>query len=175
VSDDLTVLALDVSSSAAGYALALPGGRTDFGVIVPPGDAKAVERIDGIVGAMGRLLARHRPALAVMEWSDGHVHGAIRRRTSGLSVMGAAQGAVRQFLRAEGIPVETVGESTWTRRIRKVERAARMRVVFPAYGRWADEGADEGADDGMDAADALGILEWWRGEQRAKALVGIKG
>ncbi len=158
MADVYDVLALDVSSTATGWAIR--STSLDFGVITPTSKGAAIVRIEETVDAVARELDFYRPRLVLMEWSSGKVHGAIKRRTSGLSVLGASQGAVWQLARGKGYAVETVGE-TWTKAVPKAERAARMRLVYPAYGKWASEGNDGG----LDCADAIGLLEWHRGQR----------
>jgi hypothetical protein len=153
------LLALDVSSSACGFAFNRPGcpGAVEFGVILPrPDDAPAPERIDQIVGGVRTVVEAARPARVVMEWSSGKIHGRLRKAAS-LSVLGAAQGAVRQSLIAVGLPVDLVSENEWTASRPKPERARSVRALYPAYDRFAARGDDRG----LDAADAIGLLDFW--------------
>jgi hypothetical protein len=153
------LLALDVSSSACGFAFNRPGcpEALEFGVILPrPDDAPAPERIDQIVGGVRTVVEAARPARVVMEWSSGKIHGRLRKAAS-LSVLGAAQGAVRQSLRQAGLAVDLVAENDWTGSRPKPERARAVRALYPAYDRFAARGDDRG----LDAADAIGLLDYW--------------
>jgi hypothetical protein len=151
------LLALDVSSTACGWAVF---DRKDdrlpfFDVIRPTASWVATRRIDAIVLGLGRVIEAHTPSVVVMEWASGKTHGRLRKAT-GLSVLGAAQGAVREFLRGVGRTVYTVTENEWTRSVPKRRRAMVIGGMFPAYAaKFARE-----SDEGFDIADALGIGLW---------------
>lgn len=164
----MKILALDISSKAAGFAFDRPGRGPAFGVIRPPATLPPEGRIDVIVDGIADLVRESAPDIAVIEWSGGKQHGKIARKMSGLSVLGASQGAARQKLRDLGIRVEAVREARWTGSRPKAERAADIRLVYPAYARWADE---FGRDGGLDVADALGILEWYRGKEAERRIL----
>lgn len=145
---DGPLLCLDVSSTAAGWAAFRPTGDPfDFGVIRPRQRSPSWERIDRIVAEVLALHDRILPAAALMEFSNGHTHGRLRK-ASGLAVLGQAQGAVRQALASRHCPVAVVGEG-WTRGEPKGARARRIALLVP---RWRAED-----DVGLDSADALGI------------------
>lgn len=152
------LLTLDVSATACGWAAFGPDDTLRaFGVIRPRKAALPTARIDEIVRRVRGLVEAHRPAAVLMEFSDGHCYRKVAedRAMRGLSVLGAAQGAVRQMLReAMGASaVATVGDTVWTLAVPKKERAARVAMEFPDYAAFRRSGQDEG----LDAADAIGI------------------
>ena len=149
------ILSLDVSSTASGYALFNHGKLESFGLVQPNGDALA--RIDFTADAIAKIAQDRQPGLIVMEWSNGLTHGAIGK-ARGLSVLGAAQGAVRERLRAMAT-VRTVDQNLWTNSRPKAERTAIIRLIYPEYARWA--GPNGKADSGSDTADAVGLGDWW--------------
>jgi hypothetical protein len=152
------LLSLDVSSTAAGYAVfgTGPDDLGAFGVIKPRGRWDAVERIRLIVDAVVTVLAMHPPASVVMEFSAGKTAGRLAK-ASGLAVLGQAQGAVWEAIRSRGYGVSTVTENEWTNRKPKPKRA---EDVAGWYGEYRDYFA-EGRDSGFDAADAIGLGVWF--------------
>jgi hypothetical protein len=166
------LLTLDVSSSAIGWCASTSGDMLDsFGLITPKRSrAAAAERIDSMLLQLDQEVLSS-PGLVVMEWSDGKIAGRLGR-ASGLSVLGAAQGAVRQFLLGKGYVVYLVGENQWTKRVPKPTRAKRIAMWFRAYGEWAAAGVDKG----MDVADAIGIAQyvWAKVAERRLIELGSK-
>jgi Holliday junction resolvasome RuvABC endonuclease subunit len=154
-----TLLTLDVSSTACGWAYwdRGPGASIYFGVIRPPAKHENTRRIDWIVEEVERIVRSTAPEAIVLEWSDGRQHARLGK-VNGLSVLGAAQGAVRQVIRDRfpAIPLHVVGEQTWTGRVPKKSRAAMIARLVPAYTSYAKAGHDRGAD----AADAIGLGLW---------------
>jgi hypothetical protein len=165
----MNLLALDVSSTAAGYAT-FPAGRLDrFGVVRPRGRlVHNTDRIDLIVDTLRSIAAEVGPDVICLEWSDGYVAGRLKQGgAAGLSVLGAAQGAAREALRRDGHKVECVGETLWTKRRPKAERAARVALEFPEYAAFKDAGKDVG----MDAGDAIGIGLYFLARHKIELLV----
>jgi Holliday junction resolvasome RuvABC endonuclease subunit len=161
------ILALDVSSSATGWAV-LDGAKPvleAFDLIRPPARLDSVVRIDAMVARVGVIAEDYAPDAVVMEWSSGKVHGRLGR-IPGLAVLGQAQGAVRAALRAAEWPVKTVSENDWTGGKSKARRSQLIACEFPAYGRWS------GNDPGFDVADAIGIGCWWLRREWVMSLVG---
>lgn len=157
----MPLLSLDVSSTAAGYAIfgTGPDDLGAFGVIKPRGRWDAVSRIKLIVDAVTTVLTTHHPASVVMEWNAGKAGlwtATGGRKVSGLAVLGQAQGAVWQAIRERGYAVETVTEDEWTKRVKKETRAEAIASQFTEYRDYCSEGRDSG----FDAADAIG-LGWW--------------
>lgn len=179
----LPIFALDVSSTMTGYALlSACGDLMKVGRFRPIARESACERIDFMAEQSAHSATVYvgwfGPIEVVMEWSDGKTHGRLAK-ASGLSTLGAAQGAVRQALRSAGFEVVTVGENEWTRRVPKPERAERMALAHPKYREFRGEsrvtkaGIVWSGDSGLDAADALGIADWWRGERQKRALMAM--
>jgi len=157
------LLGLDVSSRAAGVALARRGGRglivMDLRLIRPSTGWDAMRRIDYIADAVGAYVRSVAPIdLAVMEWTDGAAWLARKHAGSWAShvvTLAAAQSAVRREVLAGVIKVETVTSTRWTDRVPKETRAERLRARFPRYAAWPPEW-----DKGLDVADALGLVVW---------------
>jgi hypothetical protein len=153
-----TVLGLDVSSRASGWALMRgPDNLLHFGVIKAASHVPT-RRIDRIVDGVAALAAEHRPDVVCMEWSTGQTASWLAkagRKPTGLTTLGAAQGATRERLKAMGLDVRTVSEK-WTGARRKEARALVVRLAFPAFRAWAEAGNDEGND----AADAVGLCSF---------------
>lgn len=168
---DARLLALDVSSSACGWALLwCPGGTVDaFGVIVPKTTASAVTRIDAIVAEVTALLVTRLPERVVLEWSAGKVHGGAKSGYSGLAVLGQAQGAVYQAVKSwqDGSPPETVPDIEWTGGTKKTTRARKLALVEPAYAMALAKKQDLG----FDAADAICLGRWVLARDRERALI----
>ncbi len=175
------ILALDVSSSVTGYAVGSRDGvRTGWGAIIPrePGRAeaatltasgRAVDRIDQMVSGVRRLTHFYRGwgIDVVMEWSSGKLHRRVKGVATGLAVLGQAQGAVRQALNGWGYDPILVAENDWTKGKPKAKRADGVGLRYPPYAR-----AD---DPGLDMADALGLLDWYRGQETTRLLVAAHG
>ncbi len=157
------ILCLDVSSSATGYAVFRASWLEGFGLIKPKQSRPALTRIDETVEDVIALLARWEVGRVVMEWSNGKTHGSIGK-ASGLSVLGAAQGAVRQAVRERFVPVETIDQNLWTGSRKKATRARNVKLIYPEYARLHNEGGDKG----LDVADAIGLGWWWIQHNREK-------
>lgn len=157
------LVGLDVSSRAAGVALARRGERgpivMDLRLIRPSASWDAMRRIDHIADAVGAYLRSVAPVdLAVMEWTDGVAWLARKHAGSWAShvvTLAAAQSAVRREILAHVVKVETVTSTRWTDRVPKETRAERLRAKYPRYGVWP-----KNRDPGFDVADALGLVVW---------------
>jgi hypothetical protein len=163
------LLALDISSTAAGWATFRAGALDEFGVIRPPGRVPSVARIDAIAAGVAEVVGVGNCFTCVMEWTAGKLHRRLGR-PSGLATLGQSQGVVRERLRTLGVPTWLVGEE-WTGSRPKTERARRAWLAYPEFGRWALAGHDPG----MDAADALGLGEWAIGRAREAELLARAG
>jgi Holliday junction resolvasome RuvABC endonuclease subunit len=156
------LLALDVSSTACGWAVMdADGDLRGFGVIRPTGSLPAIDRINSITWHLSRLIYRWGPQLAALEWADGKTARRIPK-ASGLSVLGAAQGAVYQMFRERAIGVAAVPQNEWTRSRPKASRAERVAILHPGYAA----ARSRGEDPGFDSADAIGLADYvlgWRG------------
>lgn len=165
-------LTLDPSSSATGWAIFDGrGGVKSFGVLRPIRSASPIARIDQMVRKAVHLCMDHKPVLVVLELASGRVHRSHKGGGSGLTMLGAAQGAMRQAVRDLGFPVEVVSELEWTGRIDKEVRAGRIRMEFPEYRAFAKAGHDNG----FDAADAIGLGLWYHRLAQLDSLSQRKG
>ena len=152
------LLALDVSSTATGWtAQHEPLGPRQYGLIRPPGGWSELRRIDRIVADVAAVVETFRPALAILEWCGGKHYQSVGRKMTNQSVLGAAQGAVRQAIVSAGMEVVCVKDVTWTRSTRKQDRAGKIRLAHPDYAAWAAENNDGG----LDVADSLGLMDWY--------------
>lgn len=166
-----TLMALDVSSSATGYAVADVcdfGVRViDFGVIKPPSSWPSLRRIDWMRAVAAGIAGETGVSRVCMEWQS---HKTTGRRVQGLAVLGQAQGVFYAHFSAR-YRVDMVSERDWTRiggrNVRKDARTARIKELVPEYARLA---ADPKYDPGMDAADALGILFWAAGFKKGELI-----
>lgn len=157
-----SVLALDVSSKATGWAIV----RRDlslglFGLIKPKASLSAVERIDEMVYQLCWTPGGIFPRLVVMEWTSGKVARRLdARRVSGLAILGHAQGSVRQSLLGAGCTIHLIPENEWTGSVPKARRALRIAQLYPDYSAWSSRDGDH------DTADAIGLGVFFM--QRAK-------
>ena len=164
--DPAHVLALDVSSTAAGWAVFREGLLDDFGLIRPPGRLPAIDRIGLIREGVEDVVGVEHCFVCALEWSGGKVHGRLGR-VHGLAVLGQAQGVVYERLRSLGVPTWPVGEGEWTGKRPKAARAAEIRLRHPEYARWAEANKDAGGD----VSDAIGLGEWAMARARVAAMV----
>lgn len=157
------LLALDVSSSACGWAVGKVEENRgmdvmDFGVIRPPSSRTSIERTDLMCMGIACIVKKHDPTEICMEFQG---HQSTGKRIQGLAVLGQAQGAIRVYL-AMTHRLTTVNERVWTkldgRNARKEVRAEHVKQAVPAYA--AAVAANPKFDPGLDVADALGILRW---------------
>lgn len=155
-----TILALDPSSTCTGYAVLDFSGRLIEGGILRPTSARLdpATRISQMCADLRALLNLTRPKAIVIEWTSGHVGGRRHHgHGSGLAIYGVALGSLWQtavgWAQGLGIEVIRILENTWTRGIPKVERSARVRMLYPSY--------NPAADPGGDLADAVGIAVFY--------------
>lgn len=169
IPDGQKVMALDVSSSAAGWALGESvNGKIvihKFGRIKPPAHWDADRRIEQIVEKLKYtcIISRDegKPLYVTME-RQSHMRAAKARNINGLAVLGRAQGAVWWQLREDCCLVEHVSEREWTKEkgwpVSKEKRADKIRMLVPDYAQYVKN--DPSLDSGLDISDALGILIW---------------
>lgn len=155
------LLALDVSSSATGWAVARIGDDRsatilDFGVIKAPSGKTSIERTDRMSMGIACLVKKHDPVEICMEFQD---HKNTGRRVQGLAVLGQAQGSIRTYL-AMTHRVTTVSERESTKvngkNVKKEIRAEYVKQVVPAYAEAV--AANPRFDPGHDGADALNLI-----------------
>jgi len=151
------VLALDVSSTAAGVALVYLSDRGPViesqGLSKPPAKWMPERRINVIVDECAGMVDEANHDLLIMEVTDGMTWGS-KRRTSHLVQLAIAQGRVYEAIRGIQTP-ETVSVTKWARGVPKSTRAERIKALFPEY--------DAAGDPGFDVADAIGIALWRMG------------
>lgn len=150
------MMGIDASSTSTGWCLMQgPHELVCFGLVKPPAKLSPELRIDQMAEAIAALADAHRPSVVAFEWNSGKT-AARAPNVSYLSTLGQAQGAVRQELRSRGHSVVAISERDWTCSKPKEKRAEIVRLIFPAYRAWGDEGKDKK----LDVADAIGIAVW---------------
>ncbi len=158
------LLTLDPASHNVGYALFTAGTLHRFGVLTATASWEPTRRIDTLTYQVECLVRGHKPDAVVMEWSEGFTAGRLQGRARGLAIMGQAQGAIRERLKACGAEPVAIHENTWTSGRKKATRAKTICMLYPEYARWAKD-----HDKGADSADAIGLALWWLGSAcRAK-------
>jgi len=159
----VTILCLDISSTATGWAVFQNHELVKFGLINARG-IDAVDRIRYTVGHMLTVVKMHAPDAVYYERSDGKTHRRISKAAN-LSVLGEAQGSVATALRISGYPVHAIGTNEWTKGKRKETRARTVRMMFPAYFEWSAK------DKGLDVADVIGLGVYVLGQLKTQELI----
>lgn len=159
----MSILALDPSSTATGYAvLRDDGSLADAGLLKPDRTRDdANTRIAAMHRALIEVLKEHTPAHVVVEDTSGKVGHRGRARGmngAGMAIHGKAVGYFICAVKAAGYVPECVLENVWTRQVPKAVRQSRVAVAFPAYAGVSDPGGD--------VADAIGLADWWRTNQQ---------
>lgn len=174
IPDGQRIIALDVSSSAAGWAVGESvNGKIAihrFGRIKPPSKWESSRRIQRITDDVCGLCERYDEELlskslgtlrVVMEWQS-HMRAAGARSINGLATLGQAQGSVWRRLDDKEFPIDHVSEREWTKDkgwpVKKEIRAEKIRMLVPDYAQYVK--SDQSLDSGLDVSDALGILIW---------------
>ena len=156
-----SVLALDVSSHAAGLALIRvgeTGPKVDaLKLIKPPAAWDEFRRVDLIVDRTVEFLDRLKwVEVAILEWVDG-IKWPSRKYAKSLAISldrtKSAQAHVRQALKPFVGRIETVSATEWSRRVKKEDRAERLKADHWRLATFK-------GDNGLDVADALGIGLW---------------
>jgi hypothetical protein len=154
-----TILGLDPSSTACGYAVNSGGVVIDGGVIWPQRKSAASwERICSMRRDLRSLFEQYRPRTVLIEWTKGkvninrhHGHGA------GLAVYGCGVGAIAVecdiYCRDNNAHLYVINENDWTRGVSKKERQLAIDSKYEQY--------EIRSDPGGDASDAIGIIDWW--------------
>lgn len=155
------LLAFDVSSTAAGFALmeATEGKPRLIAtrLIKPPAKDKLLWRVDDIADNAAWFAQEHVAPLLIMEWTDGARWGNGGRAAGWVNRVGpltAAQAAARQAVRKHVLTIETVTSTEWTRKVSKEDRADNMAAMYFKYACIRE------LDKGLDIADAIGIGVW---------------
>lgn len=152
----MSILALDPSSTATGYAVMRDDGTlADAGLLKPDRTRDdANTRIAAMHRALMDVLREHRPTCVVVEDTSGKVGARHRGAGAGLAIHGKAVGYFMAAVKAAGYVPEMILENVWTRGTPKAKRQARVALAYRSY-RPAE-------DPGGDTADAIGLAEWWR-------------
>lgn len=155
------LLALDPSSTLTGYAIFRRGALAECGLLRPDRTADAAnDRIAAMARDLFDVVRLERPDAIVVEDTSGKVARRLGKVGAGLAVYGKAVGYLLATARwsASGLPnpceVATVLENDWTAGTPKVVRQRRVARMHPGL-------YDASADAGGDAADAVGLGEWW--------------
>lgn len=162
------LLAIDPSSTRTGVAVFDDGQLIDAMVLVPKDTDDADIRIDAMVEDLGRILAKLTPELIVIEVPSGRPGAGIKAGAKAqLAIYGLAVGELRRVVKAWAAgrtpcQVLSVTERDWTLGRSKKRRAQRMLMLHPGMRELLTE-----HDRGHDAADAIGIGEWYLGSEIA--------
>jgi hypothetical protein len=173
-----TILSLDPSSTATGWALLDLAGRIVQGGIIKSDKLRNEPqfRIKSMAEEFRQLLNEFGPGIVIIEITSGKV-GLNRHKGSGsgLSIYGMAVGylwAVTDcWLRQ--LPAEQQGqtqivpirENLWCRGISKADRIAAVACEFPEY--------NPADDPGGDLADAVSLGQWYLKEHRARLVEAV--
>jgi len=164
----IKLLSLDPSSTRTGYAIFDVASHASF---VPrecgylsPNSAKdsAVDRIRTMGTELRQIVRDECPHVAVIEVTTGKVQRRHKGGGAGLGIYGEAVGYMLGQLDMastlhphEAMAVIPVLENDWTCGVRK---AARQMAIAARYPQFA---AGFAKDTGADAADALGLGDFW--------------
>ena len=166
-----SLIALDPSSVAIGFATFDTRGKlSDCGSVTSASETPP-RRVDALL----TRLAAACPAITtpdsvvVMEVNEGRQHAWEAKRGQRSKITTAtlcrAQGRIEQWVRGQGVPIELVSDSLWTKRgayRTKDTRRAHVGMMFP------ERAATWQADTGGDAIDAV-CLGLWMLARRAEA------
>jgi len=176
--ENIQVMAIDPSSTACGFAMfKRDGALSCFGVVKGSKSTQAIWRAVSMAETLALIESTASPETVVIELPDYHVARRLQQKRSaaGLAIYGLAVGIVfqtlllgrtREYGKEHGIIPVT---PDWTHGDSKIRRTNRVAAEFSRYREFAEKGLDRG----QDAADAIGLGLWWRGEQqRARILEG---
>lgn len=161
--DGSRLLALDVSSSAMGWAVvkkAKDGEHKsiDFNVVKPPSTWDFKRKMFRMMTTTTFIIDEYGVTDICMEWQD---HRSTQRRVQGLAVLGQAQGALWNHLitkmKVDLIPVRDCTK-IGGKNAKKEKRRDYVRMRVPDYAKRADE--NPRFDRGLDASDALFLALW---------------
>lgn len=161
--DGSRLLALDVSSSAMGWAVVEKAKNgehkpIDFDVVKPPSTWDFKRKLFHMMTATNIILEEYEVTNICMEWQD---HRSTMKRVQGLAVLGQAQGALWNHLVAK-MEVELINVRDATKlngkNAKKEKRRDYVRMRVPDYAKQVD--ANPRYDRGLDASDALFLALW---------------
>lgn len=157
----MKMVGIDPSSTKTGYAVGTSDDHLiEAGVLTAPG--KALDRIGVMADEVRGLLNEHMPDVVVIEVASGHTHRRMGKNVSFLPIYGMAVGAMyiecrryvaRQKHAGHMVQLSRPDQNEWTRGANKKHRQLCVAHDFPNYNLNSDKGAD--------AADAIGLLQWW--------------
>lgn len=150
-------------------------GLERFGVIKAKEKLEAIDRIRVMRTLLLGLLWEYKPDTILIEWTSGKVNKHHKGGGAGLAIHGAAVGAL--WVEAEHWIVEHnrlesparvaqvigIAENEWTRGVSKTVRQVAVKQQWPSYAKQAKV-----LDPGADAADAIGMIDWWVQERRLR-------
>lgn len=148
----MTLLSLDPSSSIVGYAVMRGAGHlVEAGRIKPSKTTlKSLARIREFGEEVRALIDEMKPDRVVIETPNPR---AYRTNGAGLTIYGMAVGFIVATVDASGVPYDCVDACDWTKGVEKGKRTRLIALKYPQYRM--------DADSGMDAADAIGLGDWW--------------
>lgn len=157
------LLALDVSSSAMGWAVVEKADNgnhkaIDFDVVKPPSSWDFKRKLFHMMTVTNHIIDEHKITNICMEWQD---HRSTMKRVQGLAVLGQAQGALWNHLVAKmEVDLINVREATKLngKNAKKEKRRDYVKLRVPDYAKQADE--NPRYDRGLDASDALFLALW---------------
>ena len=159
----MTLLAIDPSSTATGWAVLRPENHEllDYGVWRGSRKDDPYVRIGQMCISMGELLKSVDVDGIVVEVTSGHVGARHAGQGSGLAVYGAAVGGLwiysvvqaTSISRLRPFGIYRVYENEWTGGVPKINRHRLILAEFPEYAKAIGKRHD--------ITDAIGIGMWW--------------
>ena len=169
----LTVMALDPSSTATGYAVLTANRLLDAGKLTGKRSGSAIARVLEMRRELLALLNEHLPTTILVEVPVGKQYTRTPGKKSGLPVWGMAAGAVWMVCEdwAEGRTaadslvagftwkdgdrriVVPISNTLWTRGSTKTGRRSMVESRFKSY--------DALRDSGGDVSDAISLALWY--------------
>lgn len=161
------LLAIDPASERTGWAVLDCSNPARLSLerygVIHARKAVALDRIVEICSAVRNLVAEVRPEVIVIEVPSGHVGRRHQGAGAGLATYGVAVGAIWRELWGAAPIVDAVTEAEWTARVPKAARAQLMARRYPTYRAEGDRG--------LDAADAIGLGDWYWAHRRVRAAI----
>lgn len=165
------VLIVDPSSSRTGCVVATGPMEIERMELCRPAspDASALERARSMADDVAAIIREQRIGHVVIETPALHAYKYTGYSGHGLALYGLAVGII--IVRASEVigwnNMTPVPADQWVPKgTTKERRQLAVAAEFPAYGEIMDAGQDPGAD----IADAIGLWQWWRGQQRIEQL-----
>ena len=154
----MKILSIDPSSTKTGYAVFDDAKRgeklIEAGNVHGKADARPLDRVEAMIQELYIILTEHEVNTILIEIPDGKVHGRLQGvNMGGLAIYGMAVGAVWWAMRGRWAGVKPISVNEWTNGVPKAERAATTQLRHPEQ--------DLTKDSGHDAADAIGMADWW--------------